>query len=350
MRMLFTSGTARGGTNFRTLLLSGHPAVAMSIDPFIPLFRCYRDALLKAAGISHPASGVLDDYYYDQSKREVMKAVQNTDPDVPFDPSEWEGLRAALASRMKLGSMNLIPRLDQLEGATFREVFHSAMELVASVKAGDVVWAGFNDNWAMEFFRPLARLMPEAKFMLHLRDPRAVVASSEFAEPDARKRPTVLSFARHLRKYHAFAHVLQQDALLRDRLCVTYYEPFLEDLEGQTRRMTDFLGLDFRPEMIDIARFRKADGTPWPSDWAIYRTSGDGWRKEMPQEMIELVEFVCSREMALHGYRREVYDPASGLTPETLRYALTNARECLHIRASGNNKTRSVSLRVKDAL
>ena len=41
MRLLFTSGTARGGTNFRTLILDGHQRVCISLDPFIPLFRFY---------------------------------------------------------------------------------------------------------------------------------------------------------------------------------------------------------------------------------------------------------------------------------------------------------------------
>jgi hypothetical protein len=332
-RLLFTSGTARGGTNFRTLILNGHPNVGMAIDPFIPLFRTYRDSLLRASGhedlLATTASGALDDYYFDTGKLRVMKAIQEADPDIAFDQSGWDGLKTALASRMSLGSMDLVPHIDELRGATFKEVFQNATQLVASMRGEGLAWAGFNDNWCAEFFRPIARLLPEAKFMLHLRDPRAVVNSSEFAEPDPRKRPTVLSFARHLRKYLALAHRLERDAEFAGRLLVTRYEPFLEDLAGQTNRMTDFLGLDYTPQMTDIDAFRKADGSAWESDAAIYRRSGGIWREEMPREMAELTEFICGPEMGLYGYRTEIYDDQRGLSPEALQYARQNARDCL---------------------
>jgi hypothetical protein len=332
MRLLFTSGTARGGTNFRTLMLNGHPQLRMSLDPFIPLFRFYRDSLLKASGSDLRApSGVLDDYYFSNQKLQIMKAIQNADPDIPFDMSHWEQLKSAIASRMTLASVNLIPHLDKLPAATFRETFANTMKVIAATcdEGADLVWTGFNDNWAMEFFPLIARLVPDAKFMLHLRDPRAVVYSSEFAEPDPAKRPTVLSFARHLRKYAAFASVLPSNPVLQDRLMVTYYESFIENPEAEARRMTDFLNVEYLPEMIDIGRFRKADGKAWPSDWGIYQTSDNVWRKEMPRPMAELTEFVCGPEMQVHGYSSEIYDEKAGLSRQTFEYAISNARECL---------------------
>lgn len=333
-RLLFTSGTARGGTNFRTLILDGHPQVRMSLDPFIPLFRFYRDSLLASSGESHLLqrleSGVLDDYYFNDTKRRIMQVVQSADPDIPFDLSKWDPLREAIASRMTLASINLIPHLEKLPAPSFREVFHNTISMVAAARGGaDLVWAGFNDNWAMEFFRPLARLIPDAKFMLHLRDPRGVVHSSEFAEPDPRKRPTVASFSRHLRKYFAFAAVLPDDPLMKDRLLVTHYEPFLLNPESEVRRMTDFLALDYVPDMINVSRFRKADGTTWQSDWEIYKSSGDIWRRDFPEETAELTEFICDPEMQIHGYAPELYDQKKGLSAKAFDYALHNSRKCL---------------------
>jgi hypothetical protein len=218
VRLLFTSGTARGGTNFRTLMLNGHPEIRMAIDPFIPLFRFYRDSLLRSIGTEELLAGastdVLDDYYFSATKLKVMRAIQEADPDIPFDLSRWPELRASIVNRMRLSSMDLIPHVDKLPGPTFRETFHNTMKVVSASgggkctsDAGDWSWVGFNDNWTVEFFPLIARLLADAKFMLHLRDPRAVINSSEFAEPDPAKRPTVISFARHLRKYLAFATV-----------------------------------------------------------------------------------------------------------------------------------------------
>ena len=333
MKLLFTSGTARGGTNFRTLMLDNHPHVRMSLDPFIPLFRFYRDSLLASVGQDHLLarlpSGVLDDYYFSDTKLDIMKAIQSASPDIAFDMSAWDRLKPAIASRMTLASVNLIPHLDLLPAPTFREVFANTMRVVSATTTKELAWAGFNDNWAMEFIPIVARLIPDAKFMLHLRDPRAVVNSSEFAEPDPAKRPTIVSFARHLRKYFAFAVMLPRDPVLAGRLLVTRYEPMVEDPEGQVRTMTDFLGLDFDPAMVDVSRFRKADGRPWPSDAAIYRGSTDVWRQEMPRDMAELTEFICDPEMRLHGYQPELFDPATGLSAAAFAYALANNRACL---------------------
>ena len=332
MKLLFTSGTARGGTNFRTLMLNNHPRLRLSLDPFIPLFRFYRDSLLKSVGQDHLLarlpSGVLDDYYFSETKLAIMTAIRSASPDIPFDETAWERLKPAIASRMTLASIDLIPHLDLLPAPTFREVFANTMRVIAATSQKDLAWVGFNDNWAMEFIPLVARLIPDAKFMLHLRDPRAVVNSSEFAEPDPAKRPTIVSFARHLRKYYAFGAILPRDPALAGRLLVTRYEPFVEHPEAQLRAMTDFLGVEFDPGMPDVARFRKADGRAWPSDSAIYRTSTDVWRREMPREMAELTEFVCDPEMRLHGYQPEVFDAAKGLSGAAFDYALANHRDC----------------------
>lgn len=304
----------------------------MALDPFIPLFRFYRDSLLRSIGLEalmlRAPSAVLDDYYFDRAKIAIMKALQHADPDIPFDMAGWDDLKSAIANRMKLASVDLIPHLDELPAPTFRETFVNTTRVIAAAR-GEADWVGFNDNWTMEFFPLIARLIPDAKFMLHLRDPRAVVNSSEFAEPDPAKRPTVLSFARHLRKHFAFAMMFASHPELRKRLLITRYEPFLEDLETEVRRMTDFLDITFEPSMIDVTRFRKADGDPWPTNWEIYRSSGDAWRREMPPPMVEVIEFVCEPEMRLHGYVAEVHDPKRGLSDDGIQFAARNARECL---------------------
>jgi len=332
MRFLFTAGTARGGTNYRTLMLNGHPQIRMSIDPFIPLFRFYRDSLLKSVGQDHLltliSSSVLDDYYFSDVKLKIMKEIQNANPDIPFDMSYWDELKSSIASRMTLASSDLIQYLGKLPAPSFREVFYNTMKVVTADSDSDLIWAGFNDNWTMEFFPLVAKLIPDAKFMLHLRDPRAVVHSSEFAEPDPAKHPTVLTFARHLRKYYAFATMLPNHPDLEDRILITCYEESVKDPEAAIREMTDFLDVDYYPEMIEVERFRKADGSRWPSDQSVYRSSANIWRDEMPKEMAELTEFICDPEMRLHGYQPEIYDPSVGLSDAAFRFAVKNAREC----------------------
>jgi hypothetical protein len=344
MKLLFSSGTARGGTNYRTLLLNNHSKVVLTLDPFIPLFRYFRDSLLRNVGFSGDMPSVLDDYYFSIEKSQVFRALQAANPDIEFGSTNWPTLKQAIARRMGLASMNAIPYLDMLPAATFREVFQNTVKLIwtANGSPRDVVWIGFNDNWAAEFFPLVAKLLPDAKFLLHLRDPRAVVHSSEYAEPDIAKRPTVSSFARGLRKYFALGSLFSRNRILQNRLLITYYEPFIEDPHREVKRVCDFLALDYEPSAVDTSLFRKANGDAWPSNWNNYKDSHRIWREEMPEEMAELTEFICEPEMGLHGYRSEIFCREKGLSDRAFEFAVQNERACVGWRTSFQEVERTI--------
>jgi len=344
MKLLFSSGTARGGTNFRTLMLNNHSQVVLTLDPFIPLFRYFRDSLLRANGYTADMPGVLDDYYFSNEKAKVFSVLQSACPDIPFDMAGWPALKQAIASRMGLASMNAIPYLDMLPGKSFRDVFRNTLKLIWTANGcpADTLWVGFNDNWAAEFFPLIARLIPEAKFILHLRDPRAVVHSSEYAEPDVAKRPTISSFARGLRKYFALGVVFPSNPVLKDRLLITYYEPFIRDPHSEVKRVCDFLAIEYQPNAVDTRLFRKANGDAWPSNWDNYKDSHQAWKNDMPEEMKELVEFICEPEMGLHGYRSEVFCRDKGLSDRAFEFAIQNERGCIGWRTSFEEIERTI--------
>ena len=334
MNFLYTAGTARGGTNYRTLILNNHSKISMSIDPLIPLFHYYKKSLLSYNGreelLLNNFTNVIDDYFFDHSRIEVMKAVQESNPDVPFDMNEWSELKIKMRVRMSLASANLIPYLDEIPAPTFKEVFQNVINIIKRISTKeDLEWVGFNDNWTIEFFPLIAQLFPKAKFMIHLRDPRAVVCSSEFSEPDPNKRPTVLSFARHLRKYYAFVEYFKTIPSLKGRLLVTYYESFIDFPEQETKNALNFLGLDYEPQIININLFIKATGEVWPSSPEVYKNSTNLWETQMPREMAELVEFICSPDMQIHGYTPKYYNEIEGLSDNAYKYALDNFNNCL---------------------
>lgn len=334
MKLIYTAGTARGGTNFRTLILKNHSKISMSIDPLIPLFHYYKKSLIIHSGksnlLSNNFANVLDDYFFDFKRIEIMKTLQKSNPDIPFDITNWNELKVKMESRMSLASANLIPHLDKIPAPTFKEVFENIIEIIARVyKKKNIKWVGFNDNWTIEFFSLIARLFPEAKFIIHLRDPRAVICSSEFAEPDPKKRPTVLSFARHIRKYYAFTEYFKTLPIFKNRLLVTYYERFIEKTEVETKKVLDFLNLDYEPQMTDVSLFRKASGEKWPTSDEIYKSSVNIWEKQMPSEMAELVEFICSPDMHIHNYFPKYYFEKKGLSIKAYNYALNNFNNCL---------------------
>jgi hypothetical protein len=332
MNLLFTSGTARGGTNFRTLLLNNHQKIQLSIDPFIPLYRLFRDCILERNGFLFDSqSGTLDDYYFSQEKIKVKQVIQSANPDIPFDISKWNSLKVNLQNRMKLASENLIPYLEELPATTFKQVFENTSKLILNASKknrNEIKWIGYNDNWTVEFFPLLAQLFPEAKFILHLRDPRAVIYSSEYAEPDPAKHPTVISFSRHLRKYSAFAIYLKNLSILKDRLLITYYEPFIANPEIELKKVCKFLDLEYSDSLLDVNSFKKANGENWESDWNTYQKTEGIWKSDMPEEMVELTEFVCGPEMGLHDYTPMIFDKNRGMSSKTIEFAIKNIKDC----------------------
>ena len=346
MNLLYTAGTARGGTNYRTLLLNNHSEISMSIDPFIPLFHFYKKSLIIHSGaknlLKNSYSNVIDDYYFDKNKLAVMKFIQEANPDIPFDLSKVEELKIKMISRMSLASENLIPHIDKIFAPTFKKVFDNIKNLLASLTKKRLKWVGFNDNWTLEFFPLIAKLFPKAKFIIHLRDPRAVIYSSEFAEPDPSKRPTILSFSRHLRKYMAFTVFFKNLDLFKNRLLITSYEPFISNPENEIKKVLEFLELKFESQITDIGLFKKANGGSWPTSNEIYKTSSYIWEKEMPKEMAELTEFICSPDMEFFGYYPKYYDKSLGLSENAYQYALKNFNTCIGWRTDFNEFSKTI--------
>ncbi|MCP5180439.1 MAG: sulfotransferase [Pseudomonadales bacterium] len=96
----------------------------------------------------------------------------------------------------------------------------------------------------------LYRLFPKARFIFLLRNPMAVLASEldTYVKGDWK---ILERFASDL----IAAPTLMADGieLLGEAACVVRYEEFVTDPEQHTRRILDYLGLDFLPSMIEYA-------------------------------------------------------------------------------------------------
>ena len=117
--------------------------------------------------------------------------------------------------------------------------------------------------------------------------------------------------------------------LFKNRLLVTHYEPFIKNPEKEVKKVLEFLGLNYESKMIDTGLFRKANGDIWPTSNEIYKTSSNIWEKDMPKEMAELTEFICSPDMNLFRYYPKYYKESKGLSEKTYQYALKNFETCI---------------------
>lgn len=109
-------------------------------------------------------------------------------------------------------------------------------------------------------FPQLLEMFPDAKLILALRDPRAVVASmKEVARRFREKGETPPPFIRDVRASASevarlLSRGFQALETAPDRVLPVYYEDLVSDPEGAARRLCDFLGLPFAMEMICVEK------------------------------------------------------------------------------------------------
>jgi hypothetical protein len=296
---LFVTGPARSGSTLLARLLDASPLARVASDPFFPLYRSLRNGLLRAAGIDAlPPSAPLQDWYFTDERIRMLDAIQAADLEAPLAPGELEELRAATAARAEHEAPEIVPHLGGLRGATYRELYDSALAVVAHTRPGAQV-VGTKEVWTIDFVAPLARAYPEARFVVIERDPRAILASLEaLAARDPTQAAHPLSYARHCRKYAAFAYRLRDDP----RVHAVRYEDLVRDPEPATRALCRFLSLPFDAGMLDLA---------WPGNSSfqaatagVDATLAERWRGQLAPAQLALAELVCWPELGLSGYDR----------------------------------------------
>lgn len=157
----------------------------------------------------------------------------------------------------------------------------------------DVLGENPGDRWLIEkdplltadLAIPL-RLFSGSKVLMPLRDPRDVVISFFFTIVPAGPNSVAAAAMEDTCRY--YAEVMRHWLLLRDRLepsrwAEARYEDLLADPERQTRRLAGFLGIDWRPELLE--HNRRGEGlrdvsTPTYDDVSkpLYTRSVERWR------------------------------------------------------------------------
>lgn len=295
---LFVTGTARSGSTLLARALECSGEVALGIDAMLPAFRSLRTALLRAAQVEIDPETPIEDYYFRDERLRRLDAVQQGDLDIGLPGGEWRELQPQLVRRAHDEAASLVPAIESLRPDSYRALFD---EVLAAAGGGDARWTGLKDVWTIEFLGLLARAYPDARFVVIVRDPRAVVASIDaLGAKDASQAGHVLSYLRHWRKYHAF---LAQYEELRDRIHVVVYE----QLVGEPDRVLPELAA-----FLDLARWEpmlKAGTLEGNSSFAPTRgidaAPVERWKRVLGPEAVALAHLVCGAEMPVFGYDGE---------------------------------------------
>lgn len=337
---LFLTGTARSGSTLLCRMVGAHPEAILASDPYFPLFRSLRNAILKQAAANDPALAryidlPLQDYYFTDERMRVMDTLQQGDLAAAFDQGELPQLSEAVAARAQNESADLIPCLDRLSGPTYKDIFDHGLSIIAGVRhAGDHCWIGFKEVWIIEFFAVLARAYPDARFVVLLRDPRATIASMlGQTKRDPSQVAHTLSYARHWRKYVAFTHHYQHDPSFKERLHVMTYERLVSQPQQEAQGLCNFLEISYHPDMLNSEKYIDySTGEVWKGNSSfeaslcgVSTAAAERWREKLKPDALKLVDFVCKPEMELVGYA-PITDVAQP-DPAILRYILQNDRE-----------------------
>jgi hypothetical protein len=156
-------------------------------------------------------------------------------------------------------------------------------------------------------FLPLiAKLFPHAKILLALRDPRDVVLSCfrrRFAMNAGMYEFTAVDTTSAY-----YAAVMDLIGVYREKLalelCEARHESLIADFEGETQRLCDFIGLEYRAEMRGFAGRAQAQNIDTPSSAQVARGLSDSgvaqWRRYLPQ--LQPVLAVLAPFVARFGY------------------------------------------------
>jgi hypothetical protein len=123
---------------------------------------------------------------------------------------------------------------------------------------------------------------PDSRFIFLLRHPLAIARSRHAARPQD-------SDARNLEMVRRYCDAIEAARHAYDGLTVRY-EDITEDPERETRRLCQFLGVDWEPRMLDYGEFEHGRMKPGLGDWSENIKSGRVQAPKPPPAPAEVPE------------------------------------------------------------
>ncbi len=156
---------------------------------------------------------------------------------------------------------------------------------------------------SVQYAPELMALFPHMRFLNVVRDPRAQVASMNRAIiHDFDTTLNALAWV----KAHTTGRALAQSH--PDRVLTIRYEDFLSDQETTLRRICQFIGIEFLPQMLDIAASKEAQDLSrmsalWESNcFAPLPANKDKFKTQLQPHEIETIESLAWETMRHYGY------------------------------------------------
>jgi hypothetical protein len=170
-------------------------------------------------------------------------------------------------------------------------------------KEGKKIW-GLKDPELTRYLKPLKQFLPEARFIIITRDPRAVVNS--YMENKWGLGTNAYTGAQRWRE--EVEDQLAFEAELPDNVLRLRYEDLVLDQQASLESVCDFLGIAFEQSMMDYAdqkafviKSRENRNTFRAPDPALTKK----WRNKLSDHQVRVIDSIARRTMEITGYQAE---------------------------------------------
>jgi hypothetical protein len=304
MDHVFLSGNQRSGKTLLQLILASHPEITIS-----------------------PGTNVIAKVLFEMPRNR------------PLSEKNLRLMRQVLQKDRKFKAWRIDHRAYQAHVAQYRDVTSAQVveDLMRFFRDQTKPGARYVGNKKGSYCKDgdlVKRVFPRAKMVFLLRDARGAVSSMLETQPEHDITSASLTWMMKARRIRALKKAFPDDVF------VCRYEALVAEPERVVRSLTDFLDLEFVPEML--SKYRTNDATRARTDTTHAETYEeittrmvDEWKTHMTPEQIGIVEGLVGSELEASGYERSL-PPPTGLT--YARYKALRAREYAAWRLSWETK------------
>lgn len=305
-RNFLVTGMFRSGTTMIARMLHSNPNIICASDPFSPIFKSFRNTIFSELVDSFDRDAPLHDYYLNHKYNDLYQELQSRDFSQPIQKEEVIALRQKLKIHCLPYPPLILPYLNKLNGATYSELFESAVEIISKAYGKkDAKAIGFKEVWVDEFSPHFRNLNSGNKIIHIIRDPRSVVASN-FASG------TTYPLMFLIRQWRKIATLALHNSQSTEDAKLIFFEDLLSNPEIKARELCAFLGVDFHENMHNPSSFTDGEGLPWFQNTSYNNfekkkrefnlTAMDKWKLILSDNDLALIELLCSKEMSMLRY------------------------------------------------
>lgn len=213
--------------------------------------------------------------------------------------------RIARRYDMSMDAAAVMKRAARPGKISYRSVYDAMMDgLMSAYKPGAEGW-GEKTNVCWGKIPGFLEVFPEGKAIHVIRDPRDVMCSYR----DMTYEPGYSYLDSAFASLDAFQRAAEFSKAYPKNYYLLKYETLLSEPAAEARKVCDFLGVDFRPSMLDTSKFTDQKGKWWTGDSSYVRKMNkitnktiNRWKNKASDLEVYFVEMINKEQMPAYGY------------------------------------------------